>query len=139
MKGTIPSLPSLPTVPRLGLPGGGVSAAEVDLLVNPTAPAAGTALSPANITAAEVGGAGGTWDYRAGRPNPLVSTTIEDVSVTRFWALRCAGQNVQSATKCIEFDLSGDDANWEGLQRSLPAGHPNATLTMVLYAGSTGD
>jgi hypothetical protein len=130
----------------LGIPAGGVlgqtavpSGVPVDLLIQYTAPADGTLVSPANITTAEVGGIGGTWDYIATRPTPLAYTTVQDVSVTRYWPLSCAGNNYQAVTKVIEYDLSGDDADWEGMLRSIPAGHTSATLTMLVYFGVTGD
>lgn len=121
------------------------SASNVNLLVNYTSPTAGSLVTTANIAAAEVGGIGGSYTYIFKATHPggtLRDTTIEDESVTRFWPLSCAGNTHQTTGKVVQFNMTAHPGIWEGLLRTLPAGHPNATLTMLVKfnvdAGTAG-
>lgn len=109
--------------------GGGATGAAVDLLVDYTSGSG--AVSPTNIAAAEVGGISGSWTYIPAKANPLLLTTIETMSVTRKWPLSCLGADHQTVSRVIKMTLT-TGSDFEGLIRSIPAGHPNVTQTILV-------
>lgn len=113
----------------------GVTPTPADLLVNYTSGSG--AVTTTNIAAATLGAVAGSWTYLRGASS-LAATTIMSESVTRFRPILVGGIGCSTFTRVIQFDLSGDDADWEGLSRALPAGHGKSTLSVLAKVEATG-